>query len=261
MARQALLAARRRQSQPRLPGRPGRHADQPLAHFLENELFPRHDVVFDIHSGGTSMEHLPLRADRAPGRCRRASERAVALMRALGMPYGFVADNGAAAPTSMGAAARAGVIGLSAASSAAAARRRRAIDGDHRGRAIDSLLLALGVIDAPVLGAGAASPAPMRLLSLARHSQGDLCHRAAAGSSRRSRLGDSVEAGQLAGWYARPRTAGGGGGAAAFRRGRHRDLAPAAHRCAKPGDCLMQVAEVLDSGRYRRGAKGGEGKG
>src|SRR5580704_6615536 len=40
------------------PGDPGGTPTQRLAHFLETELFPRHDVVFDIHSGGTSMAHL-----------------------------------------------------------------------------------------------------------------------------------------------------------------------------------------------------------
>jgi predicted deacylase len=42
------------------PGDPKGNPTSRLAHFLEKELFPRHDVVFDIHSGGTSMEHLPV---------------------------------------------------------------------------------------------------------------------------------------------------------------------------------------------------------
>src|SRR5215471_4857029 len=40
------------------PGDPQGLPTQRLAHFLETELFPRHDVVFDIQAGGTSMAHL-----------------------------------------------------------------------------------------------------------------------------------------------------------------------------------------------------------
>ncbi len=47
------------------PGDPDGTPTRRLAHFLASELFPRHDIVFDIHSGGTSMTHLPLGADRA----------------------------------------------------------------------------------------------------------------------------------------------------------------------------------------------------
>ncbi|MGC1575982.1 MAG: succinylglutamate desuccinylase/aspartoacylase family protein, partial [Beijerinckiaceae bacterium] len=40
------------------PGAPNGAPTPRLAHFLETYLFPRHDVVFDIHAGGTSMAHL-----------------------------------------------------------------------------------------------------------------------------------------------------------------------------------------------------------
>ena len=39
-------------------------------------------------------------------------------MKAMRMPYGIIADNGADSPTSMAAALRAGCIGLSASSAA-----------------------------------------------------------------------------------------------------------------------------------------------
>ncbi|MGO8448243.1 hypothetical protein ACC791_37695, partial [Rhizobium ruizarguesonis] len=56
---------------------------------------------------GTSMAHLPCtlierQADTAH------FERSVSLMRAMGSAHAFIADNGPTAPTSMGAAARAG---------------------------------------------------------------------------------------------------------------------------------------------------------
>lgn len=41
------------------PGRPDGGADEQLAHFLSTELFPRADVVVDIHSGGRTALCLP----------------------------------------------------------------------------------------------------------------------------------------------------------------------------------------------------------
>lgn len=41
------------------PGRPDGTADEQLAHFVSTELFPRSDVVVDIHSGGRTALCLP----------------------------------------------------------------------------------------------------------------------------------------------------------------------------------------------------------
>jgi predicted deacylase len=30
-----------------------------IAHYVDTELFPRADFVFDIHAGGASFDHLP----------------------------------------------------------------------------------------------------------------------------------------------------------------------------------------------------------
>jgi uncharacterized protein len=212
-----------------------------LANFLEMELFPRHDVVFDIHSGGTSMEHLPtalVECNADPERHRRGVE----LMRALGMPYGFIADNGPASPTSMGAARRAGAIGVSGefGGGGTATVDSMALTA----RALDRLMIALGVVEVPVLAPVAAPAAPTRLLSLSRHSQGIY-------STRRGwfepavRLGDTVSAGQLAGWYhdlerldlAEEALHFAEGGIVLSRR---------LHTMCEAGDCLMQVAEPVE---------------
>ncbi|WP_095198059.1 succinylglutamate desuccinylase/aspartoacylase family protein [Mesorhizobium carmichaelinearum] len=223
------------------PGDPSGTPTGRLANFLESELFPRHDVVFDIHSGGTSMEHLPTAlVERNTDPVRHA--RGVELMRTLGMPYGFVADNGEASPTSMGAARRAGAIGVSGefGGGGTATVDTMAITA----RALDSLMMALGVIDAPVLGTGEKPSAPMRLLSLSRHSQGLYATRR-GWFEPAVRLGDSVTSGQLAGWY---------------HDLERLDLAEEAlhfaeagivlsrrlHTMCEAGDCLMQVAEPVD---------------
>lgn len=179
------------------PGNPAGTPTARLAHFLEHDLFPRHDIVFDIHSGGTSMEHLPtalIERDGDPDR----HEQALALMRSLGMSYGFVADNGPAAPTSMGAARRAGAIGVSGefGGGSTATVDSMAVTA----RALDNLLMTAGITDSPVLGAGDLPGQPMQLLSLARHSQGIYATR--RGWYEPSvRLGERVAAGDLAGWY------------------------------------------------------------
>ncbi len=207
------------------PGDPDGTPTQRIAHFLEHELFPRHDVVFDLHSGGTSMAHLPcalIERHAEPAR----QERALALMRALGLPYGFIADNGPAAPTSMGAAARAGIIGLSGEFGGGGTVTPATMRGASA--AIDALLLALGVIDAPLLGpAPEPTTAPMRPAVSGPARPGDLRHRARlvrAGGRGRGR-GRGRGPGRL---DARSGPARSPRGAAALRRVRRGHLAPVA---------------------------------
>lgn len=224
------------------PGDPAGTPTSRLAHFLETELFPRHDVVFDIHSGGTSMEHLPTALiERNTDGARHG--RALSLMRALGMPYGFVADNGPASPTSMGAARRAGAVGVSGEFGGGGTATVDSMR--HTMRAIDNLLVAAGVVEAPVFcGATQPAAAAMRLLSLSRHSQGLYATRR-GWFEPAVRLGESVAAGQLAGWvhdlerleaeeeplrFVEP-------GIVISRR---------LHTMCEAGDCLVQAAEVIE---------------
>jgi len=178
------------------PGDPSGTPTSRLAHFLETELFARHDVVFDIHSGGTSMEHLPtalVERNTDPERHKRGVE----LMRALGMPYGFIADNGPASPTSMGAARRAGSIGISGEFGGGGTTTPESMA--FTTRAIDSLMMTLGITTAPLLGEHAAPEGPTELLSLARHSQGIFATRRGWWEPA-VELGARVTAGDLAGW-------------------------------------------------------------
>ncbi|OBQ80371.1 succinylglutamate desuccinylase/aspartoacylase family protein [Mesorhizobium sp. WSM3873] len=223
------------------PGDPSGTPTSRLAHFLETELFPRHDVVFDIHSGGTSMEHLPTALVERNADAER-HRRGVELMRALGMPFGFIADNGQASPTSMGAARRAGAIGVSGEFGGGGTATVDSMT--LTARALDRLMVVLGVVAAPVLTSDAEPAKPTRLLSLSRHSQGIY-------STRRGwfepavRLGDRVSAGQLAGWYhdlerlelAEEALHFSESGIVLSRR---------LHTMCEAGDCLMQVAEPVE---------------
>lgn len=213
-----------------------------LAHFLETELFPRHDIVFDIHSGGTSMEHLPTALmERDPD--QRRHRQALELMRILGMPYGFIADNGPAAPTSMGAARRAGAIGLSGEFGGGATVTPASMRFTMT--AIDNLLRAAGVIDKPALIATPAPAGTMQLLSLSRHSQGIYATRR-GWFEPATNLGERVSAGQLAGWYHDLERLDAEEEPLQFAEAGI-VLSRRLHTMCDAGDCLIQVAEPLRS--------------
>lgn len=224
------------------PGDPSGTPTARLAYFLEKELFPRHDIVFDIHSGGTSMEHLPTALIERNDDAER-HEQALNLMGSLGMAHAFVADNGPTAPTSMGAARRAGAIGLSGefGGGGTATVDSMAVTA----RAVDNLLLAAGVINEAVLGASPAQSGPMQLLSLSRHSQGIYATRR-GWYEPAVRLGDGVAAGAVAGWFhdlerldmAEEPLFFAEAGIVISRR---------LHTHCEAGDCLIQVAEPVEA--------------
>ena len=223
------------------PGDPDGSPTKRIAHFLEHELFPRHEVVFDLHAGGTSMAHLPCalierQADAS------IFDRALELMGTLGTRYAFVADNGKAAPTSMGAAQRAGVVGLSGEFGGGGTVSPHTMQGTAR--AIDGLLAALGIVDGPVLSAGPLErEGELQLLSLSRHSQGVYATRR-GWFEPAANPGDLVSAGQIAGWYhdleriedPEEELRFAEGGIVLSRR---------LHCDSQAGDCLIQVAEPI----------------
>jgi uncharacterized protein len=222
------------------PGNPEGSPTARLAHFLESEMFPRHDVVFDIHSGGTSMAHLPcalIERQRDPERQTHALD----LMRRLGFAHGFIADNGPAAPTSMGAAARSGAIGLSGEFGGGGSTSPASMAATEA--AIDNLLLALGIVEAPVFSKHSSPTRPMRILSLARQSQTIYATRA-GWFEPAVNLGDEVAAGDVAGWLhdlerleeaEQPLLFAEAGVVLSHRL----------HTMCEAGDCLIQVAQPL----------------
>ncbi|NDV86579.1 deacylase [Aurantimonas aggregata] len=208
---------------------------QRIAHFLESELFPRHDIVFDLHSGGTSMGHLPtslIERQGGPAHFGRMLE----LMRALGMPYGFIAQNGADAPTSLAAVARAGAIGLS---------------GEFGGggtvtpasmlltlSAIDNLLMAVNLTRHPVL-VEEPSKQTTRLLSLSSHAQAIYATRPGWYEPARD-IGDEVNAGDVAGWFHDFHRLDASEETLRFAVGGI-VLSQRLHSMSEAGDCLVQV--------------------
>lgn len=251
----AVMAARRRSPLDEgnlnraFPGDAGGTPTQRLAHFLEQVVFPRHDVVFDLHSGGTSMAHLPCALIERQGPQDRFA-RALDLMGSLGMPYGFVAENGAAAPTSMAAAARAGAIGLSG--EFGGGGTVTPLSMALTARAIDNLLLALGVTCEPLLGPHAAITGTMRLLSLMSHDQ-------AIYATRRGwfepavDVGAEVTAGDVAGWFHDLERLDQPEEELRFRESGI-VISRRLHTDSQAGDCLIQVARPIEEANIRRAA-------
>lgn len=225
------------------PGDPRGTPTARLAHFLEHVLFPEHDVVLDLHSGGTSMAHLPctlIERQADPARFQRSVE----LMRAMGAAHAFIADNGADAPTSMGAAGRAGIIGLSGEFGGGGTVTPESMS--FTAAAIDRLLMTLGIVDKPVLSRmPAAMPGELQLLSLSRHSQGIYANRR-GWFEPAVPLGASVAAGDRAGWYhdlerlEQPEEE--------LRFAENGIVISHRLHCdSQAGDCLIQVAEPISS--------------
>ncbi|MGQ9369382.1 deacylase [Azospirillum sp. ST 5-10] len=223
------------------PGDAGGPPTARLAHFLEHELFPRHDVVFDLHAGGTSMAHLPCALIERQGTPDRLAQ-ALDLMRRLGMPYGFVAENGAQAPTSMAAAARAGAIGISGEFGGGGAVTPATMAA--AARAIDNLLLALGTIRQPVLDPAALPPAPMQLLSLDNQEQLIFALRRGWFEPAVD-LGARVAAGDVAGWFHDLTRLDAPEEELRFREGGI-VISRRLHADSEAGDCLIQVARPVD---------------
>ena len=171
-------------------------------------------------------------------------ERARSLMRAMGPAYAFIADNGPAAPTSMGAAARAGAVGVSGEFGGGGTVTPASMA--FTAQAINRLLIAMGIVDAPVLPPGLERPQPsLQLLSLSRHSQGIYATRRGWFEPAVA-LGARVAAGDRAGWY--------------HDLERFEDaeeplhfaesgivISQRLHCDSQAGDCLIQVAEPINS--------------
>ena len=250
----AVMAARRRSPLDNgnlnraFPGDPAGSPTPRLADYLERTLFAQHDVVFDLHAGGASLAHLPCALIERHGPPARF-DRALDLMLGLGLAYGFVADNGPDAPTSMAAAARAGVIGLSGEFGGAAGVTPATMLG--AARAVDALLGALGIVDAPVLAPEAPPPAaPMQLLALDRAEQSLFATRRGWFEPAVA-LGASVEVGAVAGWYHDLARLEAEEETLHFRAGgiviSHRQ-----HADCEAGDCLLQVGRPVSRSDLHR---------
>lgn len=221
------------------PGDPAGGPTHRIAHFVEHDILPRHDVLFDIHSGGTSMDHLVCALiETMPDPDRQA--RAVDLMRAMRMPYGMVADNGRDSPTSMAAALRAGCIGLSGEFGGGGTVTRYTMA--MTALAVDNLLLAMGITSARFL-TDADTDTESRMMQQGAQELFVYAEREGWFEPAVD-IGDVVEKGDTAGWLhhveaplAEPETL-------TFRAGGI-VLSRRLHTHSQSGDCLMNLAQFV----------------
>ena len=178
------------------PGNPAGQPTQRIAHFIEHEVFARHEVVLDIHSGGTSMDHLVCSLMESSDD-RERDERALALLKAMGMPYGIIANNGLDSPTSMAAAKRAGCIGLSGefGGGATVTPRTMALTG----LAVDNLLLTLGITDRRYVSKDGSAGSETKIIVQGPQSFFVYAEREGWFEPAVD-IGDTVRKGQTAGW-------------------------------------------------------------
>lgn len=223
---------------------PGDAAGTPtfrLAQFVESAIFARHEVVFDLHSGGTSMAHLPCSlCEKQPDEAR--FNRSVALIREMGLPWAFIADNGQLAPTTMGAARRAGAIGISGEFGGGGTVTPDTMRGAMR--AIDRVMVAMGIVQAPVLTPEAGPGEPTKLLFLGRQTQAIYATRAGWFEPAVD-VGAKVAKGDVAGWYHDLERLDAPEETLRFAEGGI-VISRRLHTHSQSGDCLLQVGEILD---------------
>lgn len=95
------------------PGNPEGGPTAMIAHYVATELFPRADLVIDLHSGGSSLDYLPVALAR-PGHTETKSEAIRRLLQSFGAPYSVVTDGagGGAGATLYAAAEQHGIPAL-----------------------------------------------------------------------------------------------------------------------------------------------------
>jgi len=95
----------------RFPGDPTGGVTDVIAHFIEEVLAPRADILFDLHSGGSSLTYLPTAFLAAPPDDTQRTDRR-ALLQAFGLPFGLFYESDPTTTFSSGAAARKGLTSV-----------------------------------------------------------------------------------------------------------------------------------------------------
>lgn len=95
------------------PGDPDDGPTSMIAHYVASELFPLADLVIDLHSGGSSLDHLPLALAR-PGKTEDDRKAIRRLLQDFGAPFSVVTTGagGGAGATLYAAAEAVGIPAL-----------------------------------------------------------------------------------------------------------------------------------------------------
>lgn len=225
-----------------------------IAHYLDTELFPRADLVFDIHAGGASTNYLPTLMVAPPQQAQRKADYR-RLVEAFGAPRVMVMDLLGEDRTYGAAVARHGIHFLCGEFGGHAVCTPAGVGIVEDG--IERLLVAMGMVaggppgdSSTAAGQGAGRPSsvrriagpaePPRLLKVA--GEGHYAFAPVGGIFEPGfGLGDEIAAGQLAGAIHDPRRPGEAPVEVRFRQG---GLAVCIRALARvePGDCLGHLA-------------------
>ena len=130
------------------PGKPDGTPTQKLAHYIEHFLMSEADVVFDIHSGGSSMDYWPLAsvhlAPEASSDLKRAS---IAALKAMNMQRAMILEADPRPGMSADSAKRQGCIFLSGEFGGAGTLERSRLEKTMD--VVNRVLSHFGVIDPP----------------------------------------------------------------------------------------------------------------
>lgn len=95
------------------PGRPDGSPTEMIGHFIESHILPRVQYAFDLHSGGKSLEYLPVAVVARHDDPDRFA-RSLNMLKAFGMPTSMIVDHSTGGDAALiGACRRTGVFHLS----------------------------------------------------------------------------------------------------------------------------------------------------
>jgi uncharacterized protein len=179
------------------PGDPLGGPTEMIAHYVASELFPLADLVIDLHSGGTSLDHLPIALAR-PGRNDNEARAIHRLLRSFGAPYGVITTGaGGGVGSTLYAAAEA--RGLPALTTELGSGTTLSAEG----LAIAEAGLRRILRDYGITPCLEVSEAPQMKLMRSLGPSGSIYARHAGLFEPLARTGDDVSAGQIACWLHR----------------------------------------------------------
>jgi predicted deacylase len=133
------------------PGRPDGTPTQVIAHYIESVLIPMADLLQDFHSGGASLDYLPMAAFQFSGDAG-LDEKAMAALCAFGAPLSLRWSRGIGTGLVATAAARHGVVTIGGEFGGAGSVSKAGLDVVMRG--IRGVLAHLGILASAPGGGG-----------------------------------------------------------------------------------------------------------
>ena len=178
----------------RFPGNPDGPPTDMIAHYIASVLMPMCDALVDLHSGGSTLHYLPSALTREQ-EDREAHARTLAALKAFGAPTAYVNPPGGESRTSIAVAQDLGLVAIGTELGGSGAVTPETLGVAERG--LRNILRHFGVLDGERYPADLDAE-PSRLMYVRGESH--FVYAPCAGLFEPAfTLGDSVEAGQIAG--------------------------------------------------------------